>query len=685
MKRLLTLVVILGLLLAAGGAAYAAPPAQGGDNGNPAQDGGGDSGGGNDIGDALGEIGGAASAVINQIVRHILVFPVASMKEAVGMILGGLLQGSATQMAQPFYDILGATVLSNPGIRQDGTGIWQGTDIFIPTWNFTAGLAVVLWPAVLALMMIVAAKNVVLAADWGIGDFKEIFFNWVAGAIFSGLSLYIADLANRASNALTNAILGGSINATPAPAIDRMVNALTIGTLGVLSAGAPLVGIFIGFILLTLGFTLLMSLVFQYVARFALLYILVSLMPVVLILGILPPLRWLQWMFVRGLGMVLLIGPINALLLKMSGVIMGSAAVSATGPGAPIIRFIMAAGVVSVLLTVDFAIIKGVFGAVGMVVDKSTQIAKGVAAAGATVATAGVAGVGATNAALGAGGGFNLGALKSGLSAASAAKQQQAIEAGMSAAGAVLTRGRAGTAGRLLGAGMSGVRRAHSNAGRQAAQSDGSGGGGQGASPSPAQQQLNRQWERGESLAARRHGSVPPAAMHRASAEARQSVDKARQSGQSLPSMAQQAGYTGAGATDRFIAGRIESRLSAGGHLGRNTARAFRPDTAPGMPRPKDTPQLWDFDRGQQISDLLGLGEKGHTPMALVYHGLRAEAKTPDDGNNAAEGFYNAIGALDATQGRETLLKEAQSALETYGKQAGLDSNTRSGLKRWIK
>jgi len=79
------------------------------------------------------------------------------------------------------------------------------------------------------------------------------------------------------------------------------------------------------------------------------------------------------------------------------------------------------------------------------------------------------------------------------------------------------------------------------------------------------------------------------------------------------------------------------------------------------------------------------MGEKGHTPMALLYHGLRAEAKTPDDGNKAAEGFYTAIGSMDLSQPKDKILNDARDALETYGKKAGLENDTLSQMKSWIK
>ena len=70
---------------------------------------------------------------------------------------------------------------------------------------------------------------------------------------------------------------------------------------------------------LVLGLALVVSIVGQYFARVALLYILVALAPIVLVLGILHPARWLQWLWVKGVLLVMLLGPINALLFKLGG------------------------------------------------------------------------------------------------------------------------------------------------------------------------------------------------------------------------------------------------------------------------------------------------------------------------------------------------------------------------------
>jgi hypothetical protein len=162
-----------------------------------------------------------------------------------------------------------------------------------------------------------------------------------------------------------------------------------------------------------MGLAVLSSLVFQFLARFVILYILVALAPVVIILGVLPPLSWFRYMWLRGFIMVLAIGPINALLLKL--VMILAVRGQSNDPITAFVNFIGAIGVLSILITVDGVIIKGVFGAAEEVMQKAVStvqtlgtlvLAAGTALAGGAIAggAAGAAGASTAGGAGGAGG-----------------------------------------------------------------------------------------------------------------------------------------------------------------------------------------------------------------------------------------------------------------------------------------
>jgi len=115
-------------------------------------------------------------------------------------------------------------------------------------------------------------------------------------------------------------------------------------------------------------------------------------------MGTVRGLRWLFWLWLKGLVPMLLLGPANALLLKLAHV----AAVSGLGEIGSLfggVKFLTAAAVLSVLLTIDCAVIKGVFGAIGEIAGKAKataqQIVAGLVTLGGIVLTGGLAGLGA--------------------------------------------------------------------------------------------------------------------------------------------------------------------------------------------------------------------------------------------------------------------------------------------------
>jgi hypothetical protein len=218
-------------------------------------------------------------------------------------------------------------------------------------------------------------------------------------------SLEILDLANRLSNAVIVGIIALPIHGVSDASLQTIVNVLLGAALRVFAMGvSPVAAIVAVLVILVLGLALVVSVVGQYFARVALLYILVALAPIVLVLGILHPARWLQWLWVKGVLLVMLLGPINALLFKLA-LALNTAVIN------PILSFLMVVGVISVLLAVNGAIIKGVFGAAAEVIGKAVETAsgviQGVATAGAVVGAAvltGGAALGVLPAALGAGG-----------------------------------------------------------------------------------------------------------------------------------------------------------------------------------------------------------------------------------------------------------------------------------------
>lgn len=350
---------------------------------------------------------------ITQIVNQIIQFPFENLVEALQNALKSILTGTITPLETFFSATIGRWLTSSPGIITPGGGIAQGEDVMGPAWRLMIKVAVLLWPLTLAIIAAIAAKDAVAAASWGIGDLKEALGGWLIAVVASATSLYWMDLANRFTNATTMTILNMSFTGE-AGFQPNALTALVFGTAGIVltMVSMPASLIIVIFVIL-MGLAVLSSLVFQFLARFVILYILVALAPVVIILGVLPPLGWFRYMWLRGFIMVLAIGPINALLLKL--VMILAVRGSSNDPITAFVNFIGAIGVLSILLTVDGVIIKGVFGAAEEVMQKAVStvqalgtlaIAGVTALAGGAIAGGAVGAAGTTTAggAAGAGG-----------------------------------------------------------------------------------------------------------------------------------------------------------------------------------------------------------------------------------------------------------------------------------------
>ncbi len=346
---------------------------------------------------------------ITQIINQIIQFPFENLVEALQNAAKSILNGTVTPLETFFSASIGRWVTSSPGIITPGGGIANGSDVMGPAWRLMVKVAVLLWPLTLAIIAAIAAKDAVAAASWGIGDLKEALGGWLIAVVASATSLYWMDLANRFTNATTMTILDMSFTGE-AGFQSNALTALVFGTAGILltMVALPASLVIVIFVIL-MGLAVLSALIFQFLARFVILYILVALAPVVLILGVVPPLSWFRYMWLRGFVLVEAIGPINALLLKL--VMILAVRGPSNDPITAFVNFIGAIGVLSILLTVDGIIVKGVFGAAGEVMQKAvgTVTALGtLALAGVTALAGGSIAAGAAAAAgttLGSGGG----------------------------------------------------------------------------------------------------------------------------------------------------------------------------------------------------------------------------------------------------------------------------------------
>jgi hypothetical protein len=384
----------------------------------------------------------------DSIITHIfkLIFPIETMQAATEILLINILRQNAEGIRELFSGLAADLSLQNPGIKEpSGSLMWLGADVFAPTWRFTVKIALALWPATLAIMAAMAAQESAVATNWGVAGLKGALAQWLSGVLACAFSLEIIDLVNRLSNAIIAGIVILPVGGVGRLNVEGIVNALLGAALRVFGMNiAPSAAILAVLVELVLGLALVISIIGQYFARVALLYVLVALAPIVLVIGILRPARWLQWMWIKGLLLVMLLGPVTALLFKLI-LVLHIAIVN------PILSFLMVVGVTSVLLAVNGAIIKGVFGAAAEVVGKALDTATGVVQGAATAAAAVGAAVLSGGAALGVLPGALAGA-GGGAAAASAGSS-----AGGSGAGAVAAGVGAAPGGTATGAATEGA------------------------------------------------------------------------------------------------------------------------------------------------------------------------------------------------------------------------------------
>ncbi|MCC7163508.1 MAG: hypothetical protein IT331_13515 [Anaerolineae bacterium] len=370
---------------------------------------------------------------VTQIFQYLIQFPTDSLVEALTQALQAILTNSITPLEQVFSASLARWVTTSPGILTPGGGIVDGVDVMLPTWNLTSRIAILLWPLTLAITAVVAAKDVITAGRWGIGDLKQAFGTWLFAVIASASSLYWMDLANRFANATTDAIL--NLSFFGASGFDpNLLTSILIGS-AVMVLGMTGLGLIVAIIILVIGISILASLIFQFLARYALLYVLVALAPIVIMLGVLPPMRWFTLTWLRGFVMVLVIGPINALLMKLV-ILLGARGLS-SDPITAFVNFMAAAGVLSALLAINYTLIRFVFGAFGQVLERAV----GTVTAVGTLALAAVGGVAAAGAV--------------GAASGSAASSSRGLGVGLQTAGSMMAR--SGGIGRGVGGALWGI------------------------------------------------------------------------------------------------------------------------------------------------------------------------------------------------------------------------------------
>ena len=628
---------------------------------------------------------------IVQSISHVMTFPIETMTAALTESITKMMGGAMEHAATPFVSVLSALVLGD-------VAYGPSPEIYGPAWRLLRNVSVALWPLTLGLVVVWAAQGGLTDNPITFANLKDGLLGWALSLVFSVASLFLIQLGLRLSRGMTTMILTqlwGTLN------MQTIVGVFfSMGLWGALMGLAPAVAILFGLFMLIFGSSICTALAFAYVARYTLLLILISLAPLVITLGVIPQLRWLYWLWFKGLIMALLLGPINALLLKMAQM----AAVSGLGEVPSffggLVKLIAAAGVLSVLLSVDYAVIRGVFGALAEIATKFKKTVQGVVsgliALGGVVLTGGVAGAGlaggAAGAAAGAAGGAEVGGAKaptrgaaqasgasgrgsSGLASSGGASGAQATKAALDDPGFLNRMGSMLRTAGQAGGGVSqnpvaraaagvarGVGGALSDRGRRIEQGLGDGGGLraqgldaarteaqtrakhggwagllQGHGLSPDQEDFGNMAQSLSQLADRYGGDE----VRKAAPDILPALSSAQQHGGiSLQQHAKSAGYDNPG---DLVGGEIEQRIW--GHRDRPDQPSFphgssmKPDSWEGS-----GPSAYDYRRGTRLARSLG---RHNTGQIDAYARLSWAVRDPSRG-----GGTDALDALDQAAGQ---------------------------------
>lgn len=320
------------------------------------------------------------SVSTTQNIFHILRFPFETMTEAVVQMSNKLVLVSFEAAGQHFGGALD-TLLSGPfGLMPVGAESQLFTTVIWPHWQVTFSLALMLLPVTL-LFSTVSALRYGAVSQLGWLDLKEAVGNWFISVGVAATSFYLLNLTHRlglgaalmilqadfGEHVSGNTLAGAFFNATALVALAS--NAMT----------SPVV-LYLAFLALFLASTVLMGLGLALAAYLALVYLLSVIAPLVIVLGVLPPVRWLNALWLKSISLVFLLPLADALLLK-AAVSLSFNLVNASGVGDMggfVAGLFVTAGVISVLITINFKVAEGVFGALAEVQRQANATATGV-------------------------------------------------------------------------------------------------------------------------------------------------------------------------------------------------------------------------------------------------------------------------------------------------------------------
>lgn len=394
-----------------------------------------DPGSGDDDGNSASD-GGTVTVVERHTIWRIL-FPYETLGASIRAALGDIVMEAAREVVAQARDGINGLVETVIGGGDFTAGI-QNTRREV--WRVGIVIAGILMPLSFMASVVGALKDGTSSVT-GYASAREALLNWVIAAGAAVSSYFILSKGIELSGAATTAIFEGLLGRLSENFdLGNSIVGSLVDTGGYLLT--PGIGqLFLAFFGILLAAGLLFSIGLALLAREVILILAVGIAPIMLILGSIGPLRWLHGLWMKVTTVALLLGPANAFLLG-AGALLGMSAhqsvISLGGVAGRIMGYLVALGILSVLIGLNTLIGKMVYGAVIEIAEKAWRgvmavvnlagIAVGIAAApavggllgGAAASSSTAAGLGAGGAASTAGTMGTLAEASSGAQAASA-------------------------------------------------------------------------------------------------------------------------------------------------------------------------------------------------------------------------------------------------------------------------
>jgi hypothetical protein len=282
-------------------------------------------------------------------------------------------------------------------------------------WTASRNIALFLLPITLMLTVGAALRNCSTSVT-GYADAREAFINWFFSVGETLISLWAIGLALGLSYAIASSFLGffpEVQNETMSGVFDSAVGRFfAANTGGDQSLGANITVVLLYVFAIIMLIVTAITVIGSVLAQNIILLLLVIICPFIFILCTVGPMRWFQGVWWKAMILCLFFAPINRILMTGAMVLMQSAEGYSL-----ILAFIFAIALLSIMCTLNFGIVKIVYGSAMEVAGKVTSTVMGVldlAAAIGGFAIAGPAGAAVGGAIGGAAGGAASNAMPSG-------------------------------------------------------------------------------------------------------------------------------------------------------------------------------------------------------------------------------------------------------------------------------